>query len=71
MLRLLGLFDRPADPGCLAALRAGPVIPGLTDGLFVVRRRGLLGIGKRLDPISEADWQLAVSALTRLAACRT
>ncbi len=33
VLRLLGLFDRPADPGCLAALRAEPAIPRLTDGL--------------------------------------
>ena len=28
---LLGLFDRPADAGCLGALRAEPPIPGLTD----------------------------------------
>ncbi len=33
LLRLLGLFDRPADVGCLAALWQGPVIPGLTDAL--------------------------------------
>ena len=71
VLRLLGIFDRPADPGCLAALRVGPVIPGLTDGLFVVRRRGLLGIGRRADPIPEADWQLAVSALARLGLVQT
>ena len=33
VLRLLGLFDRPADPAALAAVRAEPEIPGLTDGL--------------------------------------
>lgn len=33
VLRMLGLFDRPADPGCIAALRREPAIPGLTDGL--------------------------------------
>ena len=32
-VRLLGLFDRPADPACLAALRAEPVIAGLTEPL--------------------------------------
>ncbi len=33
ILRLLGLFDRPAEVGCLAAVCAAPVIPGLTDAL--------------------------------------
>lgn len=32
-LRLLGLFDRPADEGCLAALRQAPAIPGLNSHL--------------------------------------
>lgn len=32
-LRLLGLFDRPADSGCLEALRQAPVIAGLTEHL--------------------------------------
>jgi tetratricopeptide (TPR) repeat protein len=31
VLRILSLFDRPADPNALAALRAKPGIPGLTD----------------------------------------
>lgn len=30
-LRLLGLFDRPAPADCLAALRGGDSIPGLTE----------------------------------------
>ncbi|MEK7675478.1 MAG: hypothetical protein AAB676_06565 [Verrucomicrobiota bacterium] len=33
VLRLLGLFDRPADAGCLEALRREPAIPGLTGPL--------------------------------------
>jgi hypothetical protein len=33
VLRLLGLFDRPADAASLAALRAAPGIAGLTDPL--------------------------------------
>jgi len=48
LLRLLGLFDRPADPGCLAALCCAPAIPGLTEPLVAV---------------DEDGWNLAVSAL--------
>lgn len=33
MVRLLGLFDRPADAGCLAALWQAPAIEGLTEPL--------------------------------------
>jgi len=32
-LRLVGLFDRPARPDCLEALRQAPAIPGVTDHL--------------------------------------
>src|SRR5262245_54955126 len=38
ILRLLGLFDRPAEAGALKALRAAPPIPGLTEHLF--KRKG-------------------------------
>jgi hypothetical protein len=31
LLRLLGLFDRPADAGCLKALWKAPAIPDLTE----------------------------------------
>jgi tetratricopeptide (TPR) repeat protein len=31
VLRLLGLFDRPAEPGAVRALRAPPAIDGVTD----------------------------------------
>jgi hypothetical protein len=33
LLRLLGLFDRPATGDCIEALRAAPPIPGLTQQL--------------------------------------
>jgi tetratricopeptide (TPR) repeat protein len=33
LLRLLGLFDRPAELGAIAAVRAAPAIPGLTSQL--------------------------------------
>src|SRR5205085_359310 len=33
LLRILGLFDRPADSPSLVALRAAPPIPALTDHL--------------------------------------
>jgi tetratricopeptide (TPR) repeat protein len=36
ILHMIGLFDRPADEGEIAALRAEPAIPGLTDPLTEV-----------------------------------
>ncbi|HEX5715238.1 MAG TPA: toll/interleukin-1 receptor domain-containing protein [Thermoanaerobaculia bacterium] len=47
-LRLLGLFDRPAQPKALAALRAKPAIQGLTEPLM---------------DLGEEAWQLALSSL--------
>jgi tetratricopeptide (TPR) repeat protein len=48
ILRLLGLFDRPADRASLKALRTAPSIPGLTEPL----------VG-----LSDEDWNLAVATL--------
>jgi tetratricopeptide (TPR) repeat protein len=48
ILRLLGLFDRPADTKALAALRAKPAIPGLTETLV---------------NISDKEWNWAISSL--------
>ncbi|MCP4665750.1 MAG: hypothetical protein GY849_05235, partial [Deltaproteobacteria bacterium] len=48
ILRLLGLFDRPAPLEAIAALRAAPVLPGLTESLT---------------ELSEDDWQWALSSL--------
>ena len=62
ILRVLGLFDRPADPGCLRALREKPAIRGLTGPIVGLSKgqwkraverlaeRGLLSkVGDRLD----------------------
>jgi hypothetical protein len=51
LLRLLGLFDRPAPAGCLAALREGKPIPGLTDGWAGA---------------SAKDWNIALSRLQEI-----
>jgi nucleoside phosphorylase/tetratricopeptide (TPR) repeat protein len=51
VLRLLGLFDRPADAACIAALRAAPVIPGLTEAL---------------QNLKEQKWQQALAKLRRI-----
>jgi len=62
ILALLGLFDRPADAGCLAALRRPPAILGLTEPLFLPGggRKAQL---KKAQPIDDQDWNLACSAL--------
>jgi len=48
ILRLMGLFDRPADAGCINALRQPPAIPTLTDPLI---------------NLTDAQWNLAVTRL--------
>jgi tetratricopeptide (TPR) repeat protein len=50
VLRMLGLFNRPADKDAIAAVRAAPAIPGLTD---------------TLQGLSEPDWQKVLSKLRR------
>ena len=50
-LRLLGLFDRPVDAGCLRAFRMVPVIPGLTERL--------VGLG-------DAEWDQVLGRLEKL-----
>jgi tetratricopeptide (TPR) repeat protein len=57
ILRLLGLFDRPAEAAALKALRAVPPIPGLTDRLF--RKKGWW----KKEALSQEDWQDAVTTL--------
>ena len=51
ILRLLGLFDRPADPGCLAALRQKPAIVGLTDAVV---------------DLTDAQWNIAVKQVEEI-----
>lgn len=48
ILRLMGLFDRPADAACLDALRRPPTIAGLTEPIV---------------DLAEEDWNMAVAAL--------
>jgi tetratricopeptide (TPR) repeat protein len=59
ILRLLGLFDHPADAASLAVLRAEPPIQGITDRLF---RREHWWSRQRL-PLPDEDWKWAVSRL--------
>ena len=51
LLRLMGLFDRPAIKPAIDALRQEPVIPGVTDALI---------------HLSEQTWKIAVQALRDL-----
>ena len=51
ILRLLGLFDRPADIASLQVLRESPAIPGLTESLQSFKAR---------------EWNQAVAKLRRI-----
>ena len=51
VLRLLGLFDRPANSDCLDALRAAPAIAGLTEPL---------------QDLSDLDWTITLNRLSEL-----
>jgi hypothetical protein len=62
VLRMLGLFDRPTDSGCIGALRNPPAIAGLTDPLFTTRLDA--GTGQTsVQPLLEEDWNTASSFL--------
>ena len=50
LLRMLGLFDRPAEGKTIAALRAAPAIPELT---------------KHIQELSDADWLRLLNKLRR------
>jgi len=63
VLRLLGLFDRPASPAALGVLRAAPPIRGLTEPLFAGPRGWLDRLLGRRRPISEATWQVTLGRL--------
>ena len=49
MLRLMGLFDRPADAGCLGALWTAPAIEGLTEPLMPLSEAQRNIVLKRLE----------------------
>src|SRR5215471_7822994 len=50
VLRMLGLFDRPADEKALGALLESPAIPGLTESLTDLR---------------PTEWQMILAKLRR------
>ena len=50
-LRLLGFFDRPADSGCLGALRQAPAVSGLNE---------------RLADLPDAEWERVLERLEKL-----
>lgn len=62
ILQILGLFDHPADPGCITTLREPPVIAGLTDSLFTTRIEGTNGQAT-VQPFPDEVWNSAVSYL--------
>ncbi len=80
VLRLLGLFDRPAEAGSIAALRAAPAIPGLTEhictGQYGERQRPESPAGSALPDsgsltlpvpsLSEREWRQTLAKLRRI-----
>lgn len=69
ILRLLGLFDRPASRTCLDALRKEPVIAGLTEPLVGLNPRKSTAVARRLEEIHlltvQADGSLDAHPLLR------
>ncbi len=69
VLRLLGLFDRPASKSSLEALRNEPVIDGLTEPLVGLQPRDLAAVEHRLEEIQlltvQADGSLDAHPLLR------
>ena len=69
VLRLLGLFDRPASRDCLDALRQRPAIAGLTAPLVNLQSRDLAAVKHRLEEIQlltvQADGSLDAHPLLR------
>jgi len=69
VLRLLGLFDRPASKTSLDALRNAPAIAGLTEPLVGLQPRDLAAVEHRLEEIQlltvKADGSLDAHPLLR------
>jgi hypothetical protein len=60
VLRLLGLFDRPADPGCIEALRQYPAIMGVTEALVELDVQGwksLISSLEELRLVTQSDYE--------------
>jgi hypothetical protein len=62
MLRLTGLFDRPVDAGCLAALWRAPPIGGLTEPLFAVEKK-FFGLKREYRPIETSELNIILKRL--------
>jgi len=61
-LRVMGLFDRPADFDALREIRSWPAISDLTASLFDAKIR-LFGWEFMRTPISNEEWNVAISFL--------
>ncbi len=71
LLQVMGLFDRPAAGGCIAALREPPAIPGLTDHLISENGEMLATWWRRASgggeaPSSDAIWDKLLAHLRDL-----
>lgn len=60
VLRIMGLFDRPADPGSIGALCEAPAIEGVTEPLVGLDAEGwdnVLADLEELGLVSRSNWQ--------------
>jgi tetratricopeptide (TPR) repeat protein len=65
VLRLTGLFDRPASPGCLAALRTWG-LPGLFKRLISSKWRQVYRVFGPFAAMTDTQWQKALTDLEQL-----
>ncbi|MGI9418257.1 MAG: TIR domain-containing protein [Geminicoccaceae bacterium] len=72
LLHVMGLFDRPADAGCIAALREEPALLGLTDRLSALDEIGwrdllsqLCSLGLLAEPSHQSPDELDAHPLVR------
>jgi tetratricopeptide (TPR) repeat protein len=65
VLRLLGLFDRPAPADCLAALRGTPAA-GLSHRLFSRRARQLHEVMGAIVGVTDKEWNATLSRLQEI-----
>jgi hypothetical protein len=62
VLRMLGLFDRPADAACINSLRNPPLIAGITEPLFISKGHG--PGHNSYDRLIDEDWNTLISYLS-------
>lgn len=67
ILRLLGLFDRPAEGGAIDALRKKPLAKGLLGVLKAwINTNVIKGLTDNIQNLSDKDWNFAVQNLRNL-----